>query len=950
MAALDLLPAVIKLRSAEPNRALSPTLEAELQAWFDGDGTAPVPESAFFGSSIERTMLLAASHPRRETLRALLAPTLAGLPLPNRGAYGLLLGDLDTIHAVAREVMALPNPNRLPWIYHLYAHVRDGATLLELVKTHPQQLQIYTFHARHLLDGPPENAAELFALALTNAKRWKYRPGEIKSLALYAACLVDDDVAKALAALAAVKNITPIATEYFSRHPSLVHHLEAAVAAMKPRDADVGRAILGSLARRESGATQPSKKAKTPKGAEPSKKAKTPKGAEPKPRAAKKASPSRDDAAPSHTHALLVPPPWERARPPRPRASLDLEDDVAALVAPLDVHYRVADVDALIAKLDSHLQMTPRDLRGYASGDPRVVPAALTHAMAKPTDHVDLFLATRGRAAVRGLVAALARSNFERARIEDYMVRELEHAAPTLLQLALGDDDAQAFAASSLLQMLARRGFGAALGAHAGQHGVADALAAILDMDPMVRFPPKVPSLPKSFDLGRLPLPRTRDGQTISRASAEAIVRAVLAAPNDGRHAALTLVREACEPDSLDAFAWAVYEDWIAGGARAAGAFAIEMIGHLGSAAQVARLEASSRAWPGTRSVELMQRALDVLGLVGSDEALALLSLRASTATFEDTRQRAQALLSRAADLRGVSVDTLESGLVPALDLSPLDFGARRFAIVIDELLRPSLRDDDGKILEAPPKPRKADDASLAKAATARWRTLRDTLGAIVRSHASRLERAMRDERDYARETFDALRSSLVGTSLVTRLAWADAGGRLLRVDETGDFVDAADRPFAPRFPLRVAHPLRLDDAERRAMTERFADYGITQPFPQLGREVASFTEAELASRELTCTEGVTMSFAAVLELIATAGWRRTPVADTMARIEHPLPGGGHASVALAPGLTFGEVKARPDQKLGRLTLHGPRGEAPPTFGELPELLRSELLRDLACA
>ena len=70
-----------------------------------------------------------------------------------------------------------------------------------------------------------------------------------------------------------------------------------------------------------------------------------------------------------------------------------------------------------------------------------------------------------------------------------------------------------------------------------------------------------------------------------------------------------------------------------------------------------------------------------------------------------------------------------------------------------------------------------------------------------------------------------------------------------------------------------------------------------------------------------------------------------------MAKLVYPLEGSGRAAVRLTPGLYFGEVKARPDQTLGPLVLEpAARGGKPPTFGDLPPLLVSELIRDAAVA
>ncbi|MWA01312.1 DUF4132 domain-containing protein [Actinomadura sp. LD22] len=199
------------------------------------------------------------------------------------------------------------------------------------------------------------------------------------------------------------------------------------------------------------------------------------------------------------------------------------------------------------------------------------------------------------------------------------------------------------------------------------------------------------------------------------------------------------------------------------------------------------------------------------------------------------------------------------------------------------------------------------------------------------------------------------------------RLVWlAEDGGEgraddgaeavAFRVAEDRTFADAADDEVSLPESARVGipHPLELGGAVQ-AWSALFADYLILQPFPQLGREVHTLTEAERAARRLARFEGAALAPGAVFAL-EQRGWRRGDPMD--AGIQHSMyravPRGLYVNVHLNPGLDIGMasgqrleaiwVEDRPE------TGDGCAREGFRPIGDLDPVTASEVLGELARA
>ena len=514
-----------------------------------------------------------------------------------------------------------------------------------------------------------------------------------------------------------------------------------------------------------------------------------------------------------------------------------------------------------------------------------------------------------------------------------------------------------------------------ALYARAGS-GVADAVAQVLDRDPLSRVPAKVGKPPAWIVPGALARPRLADGPALPD-EAVLILAEMLSFTNpDAVYAGVPMMREACTGKSLSAFAWDLFSAWIAAGTPSKDGWALRALGWFGDDDTARDLTRLIRRWPGESAHARAVTGLDVLVDIGSDVALMNLNGIAEKLKFKGLQEKARAKIAQLAEARGLSPEELSDRLAPDLDLDErggldLDFGPRRFRAGFDETLKPWVKDESGQRLKDLPKPVKADDSERAAAAIARWGALKKDARAVASLQVARLEAMLATSRRVRPEVFGPFFSThpLV-RHLAQRLVWAvfaDADPRsapttAFRVAEDLSFTDAADEPVEVDLSegaaglIGLVHPLHLDPEALSAWGALFGDYEIAQPFPQLARETFSFTADERAETKTKRFSGIVVE-AKRLRGMAARGWPLGAPQDGggVWWIEHgfafPDGASGKVSLTFADGLITGAPEFEDkEQTLDLLTLDTPwggkgQGTGGKTFGDLDAVGASELLR-----
>ncbi|MBO2450640.1 DUF4132 domain-containing protein [Actinomadura barringtoniae] len=547
-------------------------------------------------------------------------------------------------------------------------------------------------------------------------------------------------------------------------------------------------------------------------------------------------------------------------------------------------------------------------------------------------------------------------------------------AVPLLLPAALDRPGGDRTNAEGALRLLAATHGTQPIIEAARAHGddAAAAVGNVLAADPLEVLPSRVPKVGPWADPELLPPLLLRE---IGRALPFDAVRHVLtllAMSKPGEpYAGIDALKQLCDPRSLAAFSWAVFQQWRLHGMPAKDGWALTQLGRCGDDETVRRLAPVIRAWPEERSHARAVAGLDVLAEIGTDVALMHLfgltrKMRSKTFTT-----RVHEKISEVAAARGLSADQLADLAVPDFGLDAdggltLDYGPRGFRVDFDERLRPQVTEENGRRRTDLPKPAASDDPVLAPAAKRRFSELKKEVRAVADEQIRRLEEAMVRGRRWSLEEF---RCGLLDHPLIwhiaRRLVWladgpdgldgADdtggASGTAFRLAEDRTFADVEDNAFAlldGEAQISIAHPVRLGD-DLEAWTEMFADYEILQPFDQLGRPVFTLTEEERRSGLLRRFEGKTAPYGRAKGL-SQGRWSETG----SGWIARELPGGPYVVVGLSPGIGSAGARADyPDQVITDVWLAGRPGryrlgaEGSLTFGGLDPVTASEILHDL---
>ncbi|TDD94784.1 DUF4132 domain-containing protein [Actinomadura rubrisoli] len=538
---------------------------------------------------------------------------------------------------------------------------------------------------------------------------------------------------------------------------------------------------------------------------------------------------------------------------------------------------------------------------------------------------------------------------------------------PLLVPAALGKAAARRRSAEIALRHVdATHGRAAVVDAARAVHGdeAADAIGLLLAAHPVETGLVRPPKIGDWADPAALPqvLLRGRE-RALPQAATRRLIE-LLALPDPY---GLDEVWEACDPESLAEFGWALFQRWRDAGGPSKESWALAQLGRSGDDETVRRLTPVIRAWPGEGGHRYAVTGLGVLAGIGSDVALTHLHGIAQKVKFTGLKVEAQARIEKVADRLGLSTEQLADRLVPDFGLDAdgtltLDYGPRRFVVGFDEHLKPVVSDEDGKRRKALPSPGAKDDPELAPAAHKAFAALKKDVRTVASDQLHRLERTMVAQRRWTTDEFSGfiVHHPLVW-HLARRLVWiADDGDTtsLFRIAEDRTLADADDDAFTLPGSARVgiAHPVTMGEAVE-TWSEVFADYEILQPFPQLGRAVHTLTDEERASGRLERFEKLNVPFGKVLGLVRL-GWERgvPQGGGNEMWISRRVAGDRYVMIDLDPGIPAMEPGANGDhQVLERVWLgrepeeyaFRTAGEPPPRFGELDRVTASEILADL---
>ncbi len=342
------------------------------------------------------------------------------------------------------------------------------------------------------------------------------------------------------------------------------------------------------------------------------------------------------------------------------------------------------------------------------------------------------------------------------------------------------------------------------------------------------------------------------------------------------------------DKNSLDRFAWKLFERWLVVGAPSKESWAMSALGLFGSDTSALKLAPMIRVWPGESQHQRAVNGLECLRAIGTDTALMQINGIAQKVKFQGIKNRAQECMEGIASDRNLSRAQLEDRIVPDCGLDEhgkriFDFGLRQFQFVLGENLKPMVRDSDGKAKPDLPKPNSKDDQELANQSVADWKLLKKQVSEVAKIQAVRLEQAMATGRRWSSDEFSLF---FVQHPLMNHIAqlliWAgfDHSGKLsktFRVSEDRSLADVNEETFSLEgiTQVGIVHPLLLKETELSAWGEVVSDYGIVPPFAQLGRPVYSLEPSELEAEEITRFKDIDIPIITLVRTLENLGWQR---------------------------------------------------------------------------
>jgi hypothetical protein len=597
----------------------------------------------------------------------------------------------------------------------------------------------------------------------------------------------------------------------------------------------------------------------------------------------------------------------------------DLLLEILAMPPESFIFWQVAEVDYVLARL----------------GERAVAPLRALHAAGKVAP--EAILRIRAPFVARIAAAHLSRVYEACVSYHQWLASHADLATHALLHAVLTEsDEAVRLEACAGLRFLAALDGARTLREVARGYDAEDAVDPIL-LPPLAA--PRPAKIPKTWGTIAAPLA----GKHLEKLLAFFVSEPAPTHPYTQR------VLGALDAESLRAFVTAMVRAWTANGSASSHLWLVHadalVLGDAG-------LRRAGR-WARTKSTSSNRnernnasRALEVLEAFPGEVALAQLADVAALTKADWLRTRAdRALRIRLLTTREDLDDVIERA-TPDLGFAEgvvLDYGSRKFKAKARADLSLFLVDESGATLDELPRPRKSDDAKLAKAAAESWRELRAEVSGVATVARGRLETAMRTGRSWTRERF---RAHVLGHPLMRvyaqGLVWAvRRAGKLatFRVAEDASLADVSDRAFElPDAPIVLVHPCELAKSERESWMARFAEYEIVPPIEQLGRVAFDVTPAKSVS---TCS-GWSISAGAIFGLLRD-GWKPIREDGIAIGVERSLGSDRKASVLFSPGFVLSEAAGADLQQLGELGL----SEAFRAH-ERARIDLSEVLRELA--
>jgi hypothetical protein len=439
----------------------------------------------------------------------------------------------------------------------------------------------------------------------------------------------------------------------------------------------------------------------------------------------------------------------------------------------------------------------------------------------------------------------------------------------------------------------------------------------------------KVKALPEWVAVASLP-PLVAEGHTLSGEQVRLVLGALQRSSLTSVDLLLVALRGHGRRESLEAFAWRLFEWWQAEGAPTAHKWAMHALGLLGSDGIAIKLGQLIREWPSQSLHARAATGLECLRAIGTEGALMELDLLARKLRFKGLRDKARGAMDEIAAARGITREDLEDKVIPDCGLDErgtrvFDLGGRKLSLAIDGAMKPMLKDESGELRPGLPRPSKEDDPQLVAAAKAEWTLLKKQVSQVIKSQVDRLKKAIALGRRWSLPAFEALARHPLMRHLLRGQIWGLFGpggagpGRVItafRLTDEGDWADEADAPMArpgggdvegaAEMRVGLIHPVHLSERQRQIWREVLSDYAIIPPVPQLARTMFTLSERELGGTDIDRFAASPCPWMILFAVLPNMGWQQDAMSDGTSggfeSFSKPYPAAGITAVARHEG------------------------------------------------
>ncbi len=372
--------------------------------------------------------------------------------------------------------------------------------------------------------------------------------------------------------------------------------------------------------------------------------------------------------------------------------------------------------------------------------------------------------------------------------------------------------------------------------------------------------------------------------------------------------------------------------------------------------------------WYGMRAAQC-KALLQMLSWIDHPSAIQVLLATATRFRTPGIRKLAEECVHEVAQRRGWTIDELADRTVPSAGIDDsgrlvLDFGPRQFAARLDDALKLTLQNSEGKTIAGLPEPRADDDATLAAEAKQLFATAKKQVKTVVKQQEERLYEAMCVQRSWP---FADWQTYVAGHPIVGRLAqrvvWMvlpkpqaeTAEARSFRPlgDGTLTGPDDAAVTLAPDERIGVAHPLFLSEPHIAAWLKHLEDYEVEPLFDQLGRKPFRLSDTQRTEPTITDFHGHLVESLKLRGRATKRGYTRGPAEDGgwFFLYRRYFPGAGIAAEIHFSGNSLPEESRT--VALAELTFertspdHAAGAAAVGSLAEVPAVLVSECWNDV---